>query len=406
MTHTEIRTASAPNETRSILALVSTWVFALLPANLVPAIIGRLVADHGVEVTVASAVATGMTLANAVAVLVLRPLAARGHRKLIARCGALFLIVPLIIGALTLDATIIMAALVIGGIGSGAAVAASTAAVSATADPDRATNVVMIVNRFVVAAAFFLIPMIGGGLQSAILIIVVPGLIALIAAAWLPSAPTDTTDADGHTYDDVQVTATVRLFESFDERRVRVYSWALAIGFALWSVTDDGVFGLVEIFAADNVTGMESGTVTTLLGFAILCGLGGALIAMPLAKRIGRAPMLGIMLAASFVAKIGLMISTSEVIFAAANCVWGFAFGAMLPVVFGLAAQIRRNGSASVLVNGVYIFGVALGPLVSSQIYSATNATVLCIIMSIIAVIGAIPMIAIAKLSQRTIQEA
>lgn len=388
-------------ETRSVLALVSTWVFALLPANLVPAIIGRLVADHGVDVNTASAVATGMTLANAAAVLLLRPVAARGHRKIIARCGALFLIVPLLLGMFTMNAAVIMIALVIGGIGSGAAVAASTAAVSATANPDRATNIVMIVNRLVVAAAFFLIPLLGGGLYSAILIIVIPGFIALLGAAWLPSAPAEETPGEHVT----PLTDTVRLFESMDERKVRTISWALALGFAVWSITDDGVFGLVEIFAADNVPTMEPGTVTSLLGVAILFGLLGALVSMPLVKLMGRAPMLATILGASFLAKIGLMISSDGVMFAVSNCVWGFAFGAMLPVIFGLAAQLRRNGSASVLVNGVYIFGVALGPLVSSQIYSATNAMTLCIVMSALALISAIPMIAIAKISQRKVND-
>lgn len=396
---TDRRTASV--ETRSILGLVSTWVFALLPANLVPAIIGRLVAEHGVAVTTASAVATGMTLANAAAVLALRPLASRGYRNLIARTGALVLMVPLFVGMLTLDPTVIMAALVVGGIGSGAAVAASTAAVSATADPDRATNIVMIVNRFVVAAAFFLIPIIGGGLQSALLLIIIPGIIALLGAAWLPSAPAELERAETP----VPLTDTVKRFERMDDRRVRLLSWALALGFALWSVTDDGVFGLVEIFAADNVTAMDAGTVTTLLGVAILCGLVGALVAMPLARLIGRAPMLLILLISSLLAKIGLMITTSPVVFTLSNCVWGFAFGAMLPVIFGLAAQMRRNGSASVLVNGVYIFGVALGPLVSSQIYAATNAFVLCVSMTAIAIVGAIPIVLIARMSQQQVQE-
>lgn len=383
---------------KHVVGLVLTWVFALLPANLVPTIIGRLVGDYGVDVTVAGAVATGMTLANAAAALTLRPFAARGHRRLIARVGAALLIVPLGIALITLDATVIMAALVVGGIGSGAVIAASTAAVSATHNPDSATNTVMIVNRFVVAAAFFLIPLTGGGLQTAMIVIIVPGIVALFGAQWLPQGPRDDSSSEVDTRTD-----TIRLFESFEPQRVRFLSWLLALGFGAWSITDDGVFGLVEVLAANNIPTAGVDYVPILLGFSILCGLGGALIALPAATRLGRGLTLTILFAASLLAKLGLMIGTDQVLYTVSGCVWGFAFGAMLPIVFGLAAQMTRSGSSSVLVNGVYIFGVALGPLISSQILSAAGSAVLGVAMTTLGIVSAIPVVYVARTSQQRI---
>ena len=381
--------AAVSDNHKYLVGLLTTWVFALLPANLVPTIIGRLVADFEVDITTAGFVATGMTLVNAAAVLAFRSVSARGHRALLARIGALLLMVPLLVAVFTMEPVIIMGALVLGGLGSGTLIAASTAAVAATRDPDKATSVVMIVNRLMVAAAFFLIPIIGGGLQTAMLIMIVPGVLALGFAGWLPAAPTTASHESAAPEAGDYVTETTQFFEQMDPRRVRQLGWMLAIGFAAWSLTDDGIFGLVEVFGDAHVDGLESGAVQLLLGFSILCGLAGTLLALPLVRLLGRTNTLIIALVASTLSKIGLTLGTTAFMFSLSACVWGFMFGVLITIVFGLAAQMHRSGSISVLVNGVYIAGVALGPLVSSQIYDSGGVGALTWAMSAIAVVTA-----------------
>lgn len=388
------------NSGRHLAGLITTWVFALIPANLVPTIIGRLVGDFGVDLTLAGLVATGMTLANAAAVLALRSVAERGYRKLLARAGALLLMIPLIVGVITMDATVIMVALVIGGFGSGMVIAASTAAVSAAGNPDSATNAVMIVNRLVVALIFFSIPIIGGGMHTVMVLTLVPGAVALAGSQWLPKAPAEeaarTVEAGG----EEPFAQTTLLFAQQGTRQLRRYGWVFALAWGVWSVTDDGVFGLVEVLAADNVEGAGADYAAFLLGCSILAGMVGTLISRPVMKAMGRPAALGTMLMLSLLSKIGLSVGGGEILFFTAGCLWGFAFGATLPIVFGFAARMERNGSISVLVNGVYIVGVALGPLLATQIYSLAGSGVLAAVMTVLAAVSAVFMVYITMLAR------
>ncbi|CAL9551251.1 hypothetical protein SUDANB121_04460 [Nocardiopsis dassonvillei] len=133
---------------RPLLGLMSAWVYALLPAGLVPAIIARLVGGLGVGLEPAGATATAMTIADGAAVLGSRRLAERGHRTATARAGVAVLAGASAVGAPFPGPAVAMAAIVVGGLGSGPVVAAATA----HEDPDRATTAAIIVNRPAVAA--------------------------------------------------------------------------------------------------------------------------------------------------------------------------------------------------------------------------------------------------------------
>ncbi|MBC9945109.1 MFS transporter [Leucobacter sp. cx-328] len=385
-------------------ALITTWVFALLPANLVPSIVEKLVYELGVSVTTAGFVATGMTLANAAAVLLTRRAVQRGNRVVIARIGLAIMMLAFLSGAIWPVANVSMVALIAGGIGSGFVISAATAAVSATPDPDRSTTIVMIVNRFVVAVAFLTIPLVGGGVRELFLILAIPGILGFIGAHWLPRVPEATaaidvvgTAATAAAAGDAAPHAPGSLgaegkpvAEAVDasEGRIRRIGWLLALGFGAWSITDDGVYGLVGVIVGESDMQVSDSFVPMIFALSVFCGLAGALMAPFMHRWFGRTATLIGLLSVSAIAKLGLMTLATPVMYATSSAVWGFVFGAMLPLIFGLAASLSRDGGVSVLVNGVYIFGVALGPLVSTQLFDRAGSGVLATVMTTIAIVS------------------
>lgn len=370
-------------------ALLTTWVFALLPANLVPSIIEKLVYDLDVDVTLAGAVATCMTLANAASVLGTRHLVQHGHRVLISRIGLAVMMLAFASGALWPIPSVTMVALVVGGLGAGLVVSAATAAVSATPDPDRSTTIVMTINRLVVALAFLMVPILGGGIRELFLILAVPGILGFIGAQWLPGAPQ--AERTAPVQDEAPAPASAPVAGA--RRSTRAVGWLLAVGFGAWSITDDGVYGLVGVIVGESDMAVGDSYVSNVFALSIFCGLGGALIAPVLLRLLGRTTSLIGLLTISATAKLGLMTLGTPGLYATASATWGFVFGAMLPLVFGLAAAMSRSGGVSVLVNGVYIIGVALGPLVATQLFEHFGSAVLAAVMTSLAVITGVTMI-------------
>lgn len=392
-TSTASRATSRYGGARPLTGVVIVWLYAFMPANLIPSIIGRLVGDYGVEVTTAGLVATGMTLLNSGTVLAVRPIVQRGYRSTLATIGAGILIVVSLIGMFADSGTVISILLLIAGVGSGLALASATAALSATENPDRSANIAMIFNRLVVAIAYFMVPVLGTSTFAIFLILCIPGFAVLLTARWLPGAPTtDTTTiaADG---------------EVASSRGAGMHAWLLALGMGLLAITDDGIIGMSELLGVAFFGESGSALALNLYAIATLGGLGGALLAPLVLKWIGQTPTLAVALVLSLAGKLMLLIFPNEVIFSIGYIAWGFAFGLCLPVVFGLAGSLRRDGSASVAVNGVYVLGVALGPTVAAYLLDTGGSTLLGWTMTGIGIISAVLMLAVSRAAHRSPKE-
>ncbi|MET0991715.1 MAG: MFS transporter [Lacisediminihabitans sp.] len=384
-----IRSAHSPfgATPRQLLGVLATWIYALLPANLVPYIIGGLVGELGVSLTLAGIIATAMTLANAAGVLALRPVVSRGHRATVARIGVAVLVVAFAIAALFPSATIVMIALVVGGLGSGVLIAAATASVSAVENPDRATTVVITVNRLIVALTFLLLPLLGGGIRSMLVLLVVFGVIAFLGSAWLSARVLPPTGED-------KMALPADPTPVADVRGARAVAWLLAVAFAAWTISEEGVYGVLSVLMVNNLPLLDAAGSSAMIAGGVFSGLLGALVSPLILRFLGRSVGLSVLFAASIVAKLGMMVGQSEGLYITAVLVWGFAFGATIPLVFGLAAKLTRSGSANVLVNGVYVIGVALGPLVSTQLLEVGGLGALAVAMTALGVLSAVAIIA------------
>lgn len=378
------------NGMRSLSAVVLTWGFAFLPANLIPTIIARLVNDFDMSVGFAGALATTMTLVNSATVLLVRPWVRRHSRAPVAAMGIVVLIAVAATGMAIPSATAFTLLLIIAGLGSGLVLGAASASTSSMYDPDRSANIAMIFNRLMVALAFFTVPLIGGSMTAILLVLAVPGVLVLLTVRWLPQPPAEPVDNEATT-------------PSLPNRSTPIgaLAWLLAISFGAWSITDDGVVGIAELIALGRFGAEGSTLFLNMYAIATLAGLGGAVLAPLLTRLTSRATAIASSVIVSFGAKMTMLLSTTEIIYSAAVIVWGFAFGLSLPLILGLAAVLKRDGSASVAVNGVYVLGVALGPIIATQLYGLGDEPLVAGVMGILGLLTAVAIILISVQIER-----
>lgn len=333
-----------------IVSFIGTWVLALLAANLVPVLIGALVSDLGMSIGAAAGMATAMSLGTAAGIFATNRFVARGDRPKVARIGLAAMILGFGTAAATLAVVPVYAGVVLGGVGSGIVVATATAASSATRDPDKTTSTVMIVNRLTAAALLAVVPFLGNDLRIILLILAGLGVVGLFAASGLPNLPIT---EDGH---------------AEPNRPFGVLAIALAVIFGLWSMSEDMVYAMTEILATGNV-GLSVETSSFLISLNIIGGLAGAIIAPIALKTIGRSWSIFIIVVVSTASKFLLVTTTVPAVYSSAIVVWGVMYGAVLALVFGLAARMDISGRVAALVSGVYITGIALGPVVGGNLF-------------------------------------
>ncbi|EMY32887.1 hypothetical protein D477_017724 [Arthrobacter crystallopoietes BAB-32] len=341
-----------------VIGFLGTWVLALLAANLVPVLIGALVADLGMSVAAASALATAMSLGTAAGIFATNKLVAKGDRPRIARIGLLAMAAGFGLGAFTLTTAPVVAGVVLGGIGAGVVVATATAASSATRDPDKTVNTVMIVNRLAAAALLAIVPLLGSDLRNILVILAGLGLVGLLSASGLPNLPIEA----------AQKPAAGRRFES--------KAVILALVFGLWSMTEDLVYAISGVIGMESA-GMTLDGISLVISLSVVGGLLGAL-ASPLAlKLLGRSLAIVLIITIGSVCKYAVLTATSAAILSAGIVLAGTMYGAVLALVFGLAARMDVTGRVGTLVMGVYIVGVALGPVIGGNLIGAVSAPVL-----------------------------
>ena len=258
-------------------------------------------------------------------------------------------------------------------------IAAATAAVSGVQDPDRVTTTVITVNRLILALSFLILPYLGGGIRAIMLLLIGVGVLAFMGTAWLTSKQGEPIVVDGQeTLPDIH-----------EVPGSRALAWALAIGFAGWTVSEEGVYGVLSILMQSNLPLLDEAGVYRILAAGVIARLVGALASPLVLRLLGRTGGLAAVFAVSIAAKLTMMVVQSDVTFLVASVSWGLTFGCSIPLVFGMAAKLSRSGSANVLVNGVYIIGVAIGPLAATQLLDLGGLPGLTVAMTVIGVIAA-----------------
>lgn len=370
----------APSLTpRVVVSFIGTLVLAYLAANLVPVLIGAMVADLDFTVSRAGTLATIMSLGTAAGLFVTNRFVARGDRALIARIGLAGMVLGFGGAAAVLTPVAVQVGIVGGGISCGIVMAAGIASTAVTIDPDRTTSLVTIINRAGAALLLAVVPLLGNDLRQVLIVLALLGAAGLITAGGLPSLPVSEAPSGRA--------------EPFAPAAI-----LLALVFGLWSLTEDMVYAMLEILGVQNV-GLTPGESSLVISAQIIGGLIGAIGAPLVMRAIGRSWSIVAILALSSTGKFFIVSSSTASVFVAANILWGLAYGAALVLVLGLAARMDVSGRVGVLVSTVYILGIALGPAVGGALMTRLEPVTMAGLVSGVSVVAGVVLLLISRRS-------
>ena len=382
-------------------ATFAIGIAGYLGVNLSPYMITAAQTGLDIDVLAASWLVTATLLLTAVTGLVIAPLCAGGHRRMVARTG--LAIAALGFATAALVPALILPALLVGGAGAGGAVAASGAALAAFRNPDRVAGFNGLANRGVITIMLAVIPLIGLAPIDVFGALALFSILGLLVSAWLPAAPVIDPQAGAAVAEampiDVPPTGAVRLSPA-RSRTVTIAGFSLLVVFALWAVSEDSLWAMAGIMGAEQ-TGLTPEGLGLALSGATAGGLIGSVLLMIVGSRLGRAVPLAVLLLAGGVLKIVEGFTTDPTAFIVVFIAWNTVYAIAFMYFVSTSAALDADGRWSGPLLAVYLVGSALTPVIGAALVGMLGFQGFAVALGIASFVLAVPASAIALLSTR-----
>lgn len=382
----------------SAVATFGIGIAGYLGVNLSPYLITALQAALGTDVLTASWIVTGTLLLTAVTGLATAKLCAGPRRLLVARIGLVLAAVGFGVAALVPMPAVVVAGLLLGGLGAGGAVSSSGAAIAAFVNPDRIAGFSGLANRAVITVILAVVPLIGLAPLSVFGTLALFSLAVLFTSVWLPAAPAVDHVAASIAGPEASVAGTGR--PDRPRRIETIAGFVLLVTFALWAVSEDSLWAMAGVMGADQAGLTPEGLGIALSG-ATAGGLVGAILLMIVGDRLGRAVPLAILLVAGGALKIveGFVTDPTMfvVVFIAWNTVYAIAFMYFVATSAGLDADGRWSGP----LFAVYLVGSSLTPLIGAALVELFGYQGFTVVLGVASFALAVPAFLVARSSSR-----
>lgn len=379
----------------SAVATFGIGIAGYLGVNLSPYLITALQTALGTDVLTASWIITGALLLTAVTGLATAKLCAGPRRLLVARVGLVLAAVGFGAAALVPASAVVVAGLLIGGLGAGGAVSSSGAAIAAFVNPDRVAGFSGLANRAVVTVILAIVPLVGLAPINVFGTLALFSLAVLFTSVWLPSAP-----AVEHIAAPVAGPVASAAGASRPRRLETIAGFVLLVTFALWAVSEDSLWAMAGVMGADQAGLTPEGLGIALSG-ATAGGLVGAILLMIVGDRLGRAVPLAILLVAGGALKIveGFVTEPAAfiVVFIAWNTVYAIAFMYFVATSAGLDADGRWSGP----LFAVYLVGSSLTPVIGAALVEVFGYQGFTVVLGVASFALAVPAFLVARISTR-----
>ena len=379
----------------SAVATFGIGIAGYLGVNLSPYLITALQTALGTDVLTASWIITGALLLTAVTGLATAKLCAGPRRLLVARVGLVLAAVGFGAAALVPAPAVVVAGLLIGGLGAGGAVSSSGAAIAAFVNPDRVAGFSGLANRAVVTVILAIVPLVGLAPLNVFGTLALFSLAVLFTSVWLPSAP-----AVEHIAAPVAGPVASAAVSSRPRRLETIAGFVLLVTFALWAVSEDSLWAMAGVMGADQAGLTPEGLGIALSG-ATAGGLVGAILLMIVGDRLGRAVPLAILLVAGGALKIveGFVTEPTAfiVVFIAWNTVYAIAFMYFVATSAGLDADGRWSGP----LFAVYLVGSSLTPVIGAALVEVFGYQGFTVVLGVASFALAVPAFLVARISTR-----
>ncbi|MEU9699845.1 MFS transporter [Streptomyces sp. NPDC047981] len=367
---------------RALGPLVALFTAGYLAPYLLPTVVGRLSAGLGLTPAQAGLVGSVLLLASASAGFTLASRVERIGPRRAARFGLGAMILGYGSAALTASVPLVVGGAVVGGFGSGTALAVAAAGIAAQRDPHRASTLGLLTVSATAGALYLTLPHLGGG----------HGLpFASIAVAAALVWPLTGALGSGAGHGPVP-TPSRGEGTPLPHRRsglvlaAAILCWSMAQN-ALWGVS--GRIGLTQ-------AGLSEVTVGAVFAVALGAGLAGVTAAGALGSRLGRAAPIGA--GTAIIAVCVLVSSGAESLpaFAAGEILWNVFYPVVLSYLLGLAASLDPRGRWAVLVGSASSLGVACGPVTGSLLSEQAGYPGMGVVLCALLLLAAAPMTAVA----------
>ncbi|KRE22510.1 MFS transporter [Agromyces sp. Soil535] len=376
------------------VATFGIGIAGYLGVNLSPYLIIAVQSALGADVATASWIVTGALLLTALTGLATAKLCAGPRRLLVARVGLVAAAVGFGAAALVPTPWVVVAGLLVGGLGAGGAVSSSGAAIAAFVNPDRVAGFGGLANRAVVTVILAIIPLLGLAPLNVFGTLALFSLAVLFASVWLPSAPA----VDHVAVPAAEVGASV--IASRPRRAETIAGFVLLVTFALWAASEDSLWAMAGVMGADQAALTPEGLGIALSG-ATAGGLVGAILLMIVGDRLGRAVPLAILLVVGGALKIveGFVTEPTAfiVVFIAWNTVYAIAFMYFVATSAGLDADGRWSGP----LFAVYLVGSSLTPVIGAALVGAFGYQGFTVVLGVASFVLAVPAFLVARISSR-----
>ncbi|MFE7631814.1 MFS transporter [Kocuria sp. NPDC057446] len=372
-------------------------VVGFMTANLVPVMIVALTGGPGLSVTAAGTLMTASLLACAASCLATSRWTARGGRYVVARAGLLLTALGFGAAALAPSVPVVVAGVVLGGLGAGGAVSAGGAALGALRDPDRASGINGFVNRGVVSVVLLAIPLLGAGTGSAFGLLAGLALAALLTTGWLPERPAPVAPpADGSSSTSFSSVRT-----GGPARTTTSAGLGLLLCFALWALSEDSLWAVAATMGAEQARLDETG-MGLVLSLSTLGGLLATAAVGLLGPRLGRTVPLAVVLVAGGALKLLAGTVTDPGWYMVVVIAWNTLYAAAFVYVVAVAAALDASGRWSAPLLGIYLVGSAFAPVFGTAVSAAAGYTALGVVLAGMTFALLIPFLAVSRVSVRT----
>ena len=377
------------------VATFGIGIAGYLGVNLSPYLIIAVQSALGADVATASWIVTGALLLTAVTGLATAKLCAGPRRVLVARIGLVVAVIGFGAAALVPTPWVVVAGLLVGGLGAGGAVSSSGAALAAFVNPDRVAGFSGLANRAVVTVILAVVPLVGLAPLNVFGTLAIFSLAVLFTSMWLPAAP-----AVDHEVIPAATTEAAVAGTRVPRRVETIAGFVLLVTFALWAASEDSLWAMAGVMGGDQAGLTPEGLGIALSG-ATAGGLVGAILLMFVGDRLGRAVPLAILLLVGGALKIveGFVTDPTGfiVVFIVWNTVYAIAFMYFVATSAGLDADGRWSGP----LLAVYLVGSSLTPVIGAALVEAFGYQGFTVVLGVASFVLAVPAFIVARISTR-----
>ena len=297
----------------------------------------------------------------------------RLHWQRVGWVGFMLLCGGLLVGGWVESYTLLLAAMVVSGIGAGTVFTLGICVISDTREPDRNFGFKLLAEQAFGAMLLFLLPIFivpwWGFKGMMISVAVSMGLLAL-AIPWLPVQGTRD--------------ATTQIEENVSYSTLPV--WTALLALMIYFLGLSGLWAFVERLAVDRLIAAK--TIGQALSIGVVAGGGGALLAGVLGDRFGRVwPLILSTLVLGGVLVIyagpltGLSFTMGTILFSG---VWNFG----LAYQMGIVVSLDLRGNLAVMISSFLSLGAVIGPALAGMLIRGSDYTDVFVMTAVAMVSG------------------